>query len=306
MSFSHDSFFMNRTLPSLNALRAFVVAGRLGSFKAAADDLFVTASALSHQIRNLEEQLGVALFVRSKNGLTLTDAGKLIHSELADAFENIGLTLTKLDKQSDEEVLNISMLSTFAMRWFIPRLADFQKRHTKIEIRISTSVALVDFDREDMDCAIRSGNGKWPGLHAEYLFAESFTPVCNPETAALLKHPRDLATQTLLHARLRPDDWAVWLGAAGVGDLVPEHDNTFQTRNFAIQAAVDGIGVAIVDPSLVSGELEQGKLVMPFSQTLANESAYYFVYPEKSASLPRIQLFRSWLLQQISPQKRKP
>jgi len=296
---------VNRPLPSLNALRAFVVAGRLGSFKAAADELFVTASALSHQIRNLEEQLGVCLFVRSKNGLTLTDAGKLIHSDLADAFENIGLTLTKLEKQGDEEVLNISMLSTFAMRWFIPRLADFQKRHSKIEVRISTSVALVDFDREDMDCAIRSGNGKWPGLHAEYLFAESFTPVCNPETAALLKHPHDLATQTLLHARLRPDDWAVWLAAAGVGDLVTEHENTFQTRNFAIQAAVDGIGVAIVDPSLVSGELEEGKLVMPFSQTLANESAYYFVYPKESASLPRIQLFKSWLLQQTNPQKRK-
>jgi len=296
---------MNKPLPSLNALRAFVVAGRLGSFKAAADELFVTASALSHQIKNLEEQLSVPLFVRSRNGLTLTEAGKLIHVELADSFEKIGSTLAKLDKQSDEEVLNISMLSTFAMRWFIPRLADFQKRHPKIEIRISTSVALVDFDREDMDCAIRSGNGKWPGLHAVYLFAESFTPVCNPETAALLKHPRDLATQTLLHARLRPDDWTVWLGTAGVGDLEPEHENTFQTRNFAIQAAVDGIGVAIVDPSLVSGELKEGRLVMPFSQTLANESAYYFVYPERSASLPRIQLFKSWLLQQITPQKRK-
>ncbi len=295
--------FMNRPLPSLNALRAFVVAGRLGSFKAAADELFVTASALSHQIRNLEEQLGELLFVRSKNGLALTEAGKLIHAELADAFEKIGSTMARLEKQKDEEVLNISMLSTFAMRWFIPRLADFQKLHPKIEVRISTSVALVDFDREDMDCAIRSGSGKWLGLHADYLFAESFTPVCNPETAKLLKNPRDLASQTLLHARLRPDDWAVWLGAAGVGGLVPEHENTFQTRNFAIQAAVDGIGVAIVDPSLVSGELKQGKLVMPFSQTLANESAYYFVYPERSTLLPRLEAFRNWLLQQINPHK---
>jgi LysR family glycine cleavage system transcriptional activator len=290
---------MSKPLPSLNALRAFVVAGRLGSFKAAADELFVTASALSHQIKNLEEQLGVSLFVRSKQGLSLTEAGWLIHSELNNAFDDIGRTLARLDKHSDEEVLNISMLSTFAMRWFIPRLADFQKQHPKIEVRISTSVALVDFEREDMDCAIRSGQGKWPGLHAEYLFAESFTPVCNPEMAARLKHPSDLASQTLLHARLRPDDWAVWLGAAGVGDLVPAHENTFQTRNFAIQAAVDGIGVAIVDPSLVSGELERGKLVTPFSQTLANKSAYYFVYPERSASLPRIQAFRSWLLEQM-------
>jgi len=291
---------MSRPLPSLNALRAFVVAGRLGSFKAAADELFVTASALSHQIRNLEAQLGVQLFIRSKSGLALTPAGNLIHGELADAFEGIGRTLDKLEKRSDEEVLNISMLSTFAMRWFIPRLADFQKRNPDIEVRISTSVALVDFEREDMDCAIRSGRGQWPGLHADYLFAERFTPVCSPQLAKELTKPADLAAHTLLHARLRPDDWHVWLGAAGAGELTPAHENTFQTRNFAIQAAVDGLGIAIVDPSLVSGELASGKLVMPFSQTLANESAYYFVYPERSATLPRIQAFRRWLLAQIA------
>lgn len=291
---------MNKPLPSLNALRAFVVAGRLGSFKAAADELFVTASALSHQIRNLEESLDTQLFLRSKSGLTLTEAGERIHGELAEAFDAIATTLAKLEKQSDEEVLNISMLSTFAMRWFIPRLADFQKRHPKIEVRISTSVALVDFDREDMDCAIRSGSGRWQGLHADYLFAERFTPVCVPELAKKLKKPADLTNQTLLHAQLRPDDWHVWLGAVGEGDLAPAHENTFQTRNFAIQAAVDGLGIAIVDPSLVSKELESGKLVMPFPQTMANESAYYFVYPERSAVLPRLIAFRSWLLKKIA------
>jgi len=300
MNFSHGVSFMNRPLPSLNALRAFVVAGRLGSFKAAADELFVTASALSHQIKNLEEHLGVRLFVRNKGGLTLTDAGKRIHGELADAFDMIGETLALLDRKSDEEILNISMLSTFAMRWFIPRLTDFQKRHPDIEVRISTSVSLVDFERENMDCAIRSGSGKWPGLHAEYLFAETFTPVCTPALAQKLKTPEDLAGMTLLHARLRPDDWHVWLGTVGAGNLVPAHENTFQTRNFAIQAAVDGLGIAIVDPSLVSGELERGKLVMPFPQTMANENAYYFVYPERSANLPRLKAFRSWLLEQIS------
>lgn len=293
------NLFMNRPLPSLNALRAFVVAGRLGSFRAAADELFVTASALSHQIRNLEEQLGAQLFVRSKSGLTMTEAGSRIHGELAEAFDNIGRTLARLEKRGDEEVLNISMLSTFAMRWFIPRLSDFQKKHPDIEVRISTSVSLVDFAHEDMDCAIRSGRGQWQGLRAEYLFAESFTPVCSPQLAEQLKKPADLAGLTLLHARLRPDDWAVWLEAAGVGGLSPAHENTFQTRNFAIQAAVDSLGVAIVDPSLVSGEVESGKLVMPFAQTLANESAYYFVYPERSAELPRLQAFRSWLLLQV-------
>jgi len=293
-------FSMSRPLPSLNSLRAFVVAGRLGSFKAAADELFVTASALSHQIRNLEEQLGVQLFVRHKSGLTLTEAGTRIHGDLSEAFERIAETLALLDRKSDEEILNISMLSTFAMRWFIPRLADFQKRHPDIEVRISTSVSLVNFERENMDCAIRSGHGKWPGLHADYLFAESFTPVCAPELAKKLKHPKDLATMTLLHARLRPDDWHVWLGAVGGTDLTPAHENTFQTRNFAIQAAVDGLGVAIVDPSLVADEIRTGKLIMPFPQTLADESAYYLVYPERHASLKRIRIFRDWLLEQVN------
>lgn len=291
---------MNRPLPSLNALRAFVVAGRLGSFRAAADKLFVTASALSHQVKNLEEQLGVQLFVRNKNGLTLTEAGSRIHGELADAFDRIRETLALLDKKSDEEILSISMLSTFAMRWFIPRLADFQKQHPDIEVRISTSVALVDFERENMDCAIRSGCGDWPGLHADYLFAEAFTPVCRPELAESLNHPDNLRNQTLLHARLRPDDWQVWLNAVGAGAIEPRSEQVFETRNFAIQAAVDGLGVAIVDPSLVSGELASGKLVMPFPQTLANESAYYLVYPEGHASLARILIFRNWLLEQIS------
>jgi LysR family glycine cleavage system transcriptional activator len=291
--------------PSLNALRAFVAIGRHGNLKDAAAELFVTASALSHQIKNLEESLGCQLFHRSKTGLTLTHNGQLIHAGIADAFEQIQQTLAKLHEQGDKELLNISMLSTFAMRWFIPRLSDFQKHHPDIEVRISTSITQVDFEREDMDCAIRSGRGRWPGLHAEYLFAETFTPVCNPELAQSLKQPEDLAKQTLLHARLRPDDWHVWLGAVGANDIQAQHEQMFETRNFAIQAAVDGVGIAIVDPSLVAEEIKAGRLVMPFPQTLANESAYYLVYPIKNKNLAHIQKFQRWLLEQIHQKDRQ-
>jgi len=293
---------MNKPIPSLNALRAFVAIGKHGNLKDAADELFVTASALSHQIKNLEEVLGTRLFHRSRAGLTLTSAGQLIHTDISDAFTQIRETLAKLDEREERELLNISMLSTFAMRWFIPRLSDFQNRYPEIEVRISTSIAQVDFEREDMDCAIRSGLGHWPGLHAEYLFAETFTPVCNPELAASLKQPQDLANHTLLHARLRPDDWHVWLGAVGTTDIKPAHEQMFETRNFAIQAAVDGVGIAMVDPSLVTKEIKAGRLVMPFPQTLADKSAYYLVYPEKSASLTRIRQFQEWLLQQVDLQ----
>jgi len=292
---------MSKAIPSLNALRAFVAAGRHGNLKHAASELFVTASALSHQIRNLEQSLDVQLFNRSKTGLSLTQAGELIYSDLADAFEQINQTLSKLNQQGQEELLNVSMLSTFAMRWFIPRLSGFQKQHPEIEVRISTSISQVDFERENMDCAIRSGRGKWPGLRAEYLFRETFTPVCNPKLAQSLKSPNDLVYHTLLHARLRPDDWHVWLGAVGADQIQPEHEQMFETRNFAIQAAADGVGIAIVDPSLVAEEIRAGRLVVPFPQTLADESAYYLVYPEKNASLPRIQAFQRWLLAQIEP-----
>lgn len=296
---------MSRPLPSLNALRAFVAVAKHGNLKDAANELFVTASALSHQIKNLEDILATRLFHRSKAGLSLTEKGELIYTGVADGFDQIQKTLARLDEQKDKELLNISMLSTFAMRWFIPRLSDFQMKYPEIEVRISTSITRVNFEREDMDCAIRSGRGQWPGLHAEYLFAETFTPVCNPELVGSLKRPEDLARHTLLHARLRPDDWHVWLGAVGSSHIKPAHEQTFETRNFAIQAAVDGVGIAIIDPSLVAEEIKTGRLLIPFPQTLADKSAYYLVYPKKHVLLPRIQQFQAWLLQQVSSQKQK-
>jgi len=293
---------MSNLIPSLNALRAFVATAKHGNLKDAAGELFVTSSALSHQIRNLESRLEVQLFNRRKAGLSLTQAGELIYPDIAAAFEQIQQAIAKLSRKSQEELLNVSMLSTFAMRWFIPRLSDFQKQHPEIEVRISTSVSQVDFAREDMDCAIRSGHGHWPGLHAEYLFAETFTPVCSPELAKSLTSPEGLINHTLLHARLRPDDWHVWLGTVGAGEIQARQEQVFETRNFAIQAAVDGVGIAIVDPSLVAEEIRAGRLVVPFPQTLADESAYYLVYPESSILLPRIQAFQTWLLEQINSQ----
>jgi len=285
-------------LPSLNALRAFVVAGRRLNLAAAAKELFVTPSALSHQIRSLEETLGVSLFVRKRQGLELTDAGRQLLPGLAEAFDRIGDTLDQLRPPTESSTLTVSMLSTFAMRWFIPRLSHFQQLHPEIEVRISTSVELVDFAREDVDCAIRSGRGQWPGTRAERLFAEQLTPVCSPKLMhnSPIRSPVDLAGQTLLHAKLRPDDWRVWLHAVGAGSLKPAHEQTFETRNFAIQAAIDGVGVAIIDPSLVTDELQGGRLTQPFRQTLPGDNAYYLVTPSNRPESARLQAFRQWLL----------
>lgn len=285
-------------LPSLNALRAFVTAGRRLNLAVAARELFVTPSALSHQIRGLEESLGMALFIRKRQGLELTEAGQQLLPGLAEAFDRIGDTLARLQPAAESNTLTVSMLSTFAMRWFIPRLAHFQQLHPEIEVRISTSVELVDFAREDVDCAIRSGRGQWPGTVAVRLFAERLAPVCSPKLlqASPLATPADLAAHTLLHAKLRPDDWRIWLHAVGCSTLQPAHEQTFETRNFAIQAAIDGVGIAIIDPSLVADELQTGRLVQPFALTLPADSAYYLVTPANRPESPRLAAFRNWLL----------
>jgi len=291
---------MNKPMPSLNALRAFVAVAKHGSLKDAATELFVTPSALSHQIKNMEDLLDIQLFLRNKAGLTLSPSGNLIYADLADAFKQINQTMAKLNHHNHGELLNVSMLSTFAMRWFIPRLSSFQQLYPNIEVRIATSVAQVDFEREDMDCAIRSGHGQWQGLHAEYLFSETFTPVCAPKLTQALQAPNGLLDYPLLHALLRPDDWHVWLAAAGVTEQPLQHGQTFETRNFAIQAAVDGVGIALIDPSLVTEEVKAGRLVLPFSKTLTDKNAYYLVYPEAYKVLPRIQAFQAWLLAQVA------
>jgi len=281
-------------LPSLNALRAFTVAASHLNLRAAADVLFVTPSALSHQIRSLEQQLGVKLFDRGRRGLSLTEVGRALQPQLAAGFAQIGEAVRQLKPARRPGVVTVSMLSTFAMRWFIPRLCRFQQQHPDIEVRISTSLEPVDFGREDFDCAIRSGHGDWPGLHVEKLFSERLAPVCSPTLQ--LGSPQDLSDQTLLHARLRPDDWRIWLHSAGAGGLRPTHEQTFETRNFAIQAAIDGLGVAVVDPALVRDELASSRLVQPFSQILPTTNAYHLVWPEERPLSAALQSFREWLL----------
>ncbi|PIV29601.1 MAG: transcriptional regulator, partial [Zetaproteobacteria bacterium CG02_land_8_20_14_3_00_50_9] len=166
--------------PSLKALRAFEVAGRLLNQRKAADVLCVTPSALSHQIRALEEYLGLALFIRLPKGLKLTAAGSKLLPQLTLAFDGIDQAIDSLQQDQRNKILTVSMLSTFAMRWFIPRLYRFRLLHPDIEVRISTSIELVDFNKEDIDCAIRSGQGTWRGTQSLRLLDEQFAPVCSP------------------------------------------------------------------------------------------------------------------------------
>ena len=287
------------SLPSLNALRAFAAVGRHLNLVEAAAELHVTPSALSHQIRTLEERLGTRLFVRGARGLALSEAGRTILPGVLDGFAMLAQSLRLLEPAADDNTLHVSMLSTFAMRWFIPRLVRFQQAHPEIEVRIATSVELVDFERGDFDCAIRFGDGKWEGLHADLLFPEKLVPVCSPSLPTKdnpLGTPADLKHHTLLHAQLRSDDWRMWLHAAGIDDADAEQGPVFETRNFAIQAAIDGLGVAVVDPHLVAEELKSGRLIQPFAELPISRGAYYLVYPDRIVGADRFIAFRVWLL----------
>jgi len=290
-------------IPSLNALRAFAVAGVHLNLRAAAAELFVTPSALSHQIRNLEEQLGIKLFIRSRQGLTLTATGKVLHPQVSAAFNQLREAIHSIKPQHHSGTITVSMLSTFAMRWFIPRLYRFQQKYPDIKVRISTSIELVDFKQEDVDCAIRSGQGSWPDTHALRLLDEQFTPVCSPSLPtgdAPLNQPSDLAGHTLLHSKMRPDDWQAWLSAEGLADLKPRQDQEFETRNFAIAAAIRGLGVAIIDPLLVQEELKDRRLIQPFTHTLPTTSAYYLVWPATREESKELTALRAWLIKEVT------
>ena len=296
----------SRRLLPLNALKAFEAAGRHLNFTAAAEELSVTLSAISHQIRQLEELLGVPLFHRTRKGLVLSTEGQLILPDVQEGFDHLASALSKLEARRGEGILTVSMLSTFAMRWFIPRLPRFQEQYPDIEVRITTSIKPADLEREGIDCAIRHGDGHWPGVSATRLFSESLVPVAHPKFAKgreAIRKPADLKGHKLLHSQNRREDWRVWLNAAGIRDkqIDPNSGPVFETRSYAIQAAVQGMGIAVMDPELAAEEIAAGRLVKLFDGTaLPLTNAYWFVCLEHMADAPRIKAMRDWLVSDVA------
>lgn len=294
----------SRRLLPLNALKAFEAAGRHLNFTAAAEELSVTLSAISHQIRQLEELLGVPLFHRTKKGLVLSTEGQLILPDVQEGFDHLASALSKLEARRGEGILTVSMLSTFAMRWFIPRLPRFEAQYPDIEVRITTSLRPADLEREGIDCAIRHGDGEWPGLTATRLFSESLVPVAHPKFAkdkSSLRKPSDLKGQKLLHSQNRRDDWRIWLNAVGEKGIDYNAGPVFETRSYAIQAAVQGMGIAVMDPELVAEEIAGGRLVTLFDGTpLPLTNGYWFVCLKHMADAPRIKAMRDWLMQDVA------
>jgi len=293
---------MSRTLPPLNALRAFEAAARHLSFTKAAGELSVTQAAISHQVKALEEYLGIRLFRRLNRALLLTEEGQAYMPAVRESFDRISQATAALKRRDVSGALTVTSMPSFAAKWLVPRLARFRENHPDIDVRLTTSPHLVDFGREDVDIGIRYGTGNYPGLEVQRLMEDAVFPVCSPgllSGRAPLREPADLARHTLLH-----DDymisWATWLTAAGLQDIDPKVGPYFDQSDLMIQAAIAGQGVALGRSSLVEDDLLAGRLVRPFELALTPPHAYFLVCLPGMLARPKVAAFHKWLTAEMS------
>lgn len=288
-------------LPPLAAIRVFEAAARHLSFTGAAAELGMTQAAVSYQIKVLEERVGTPLFLRQPRRVALTEAGQKLAPAITQAFALIGEAYASVRGDADG-VLTVSTLLTFASNWLAQHLGLFQLAHPALAVRVDTSNRIVDFAREDIDIAIRSGGGKWPGMETHMLFRADFTPVLSPKLASSIggvKEPADLLKLPILD----PGDvwWRQWFEAAGVdaGDLATRPGTSMGAQAYEANAAIAGQGVAIVTRALFKVELGDGRLVQPFDHVGDDGHAYWLVYPTGRRNVPKIRLFREWILAEV-------
>ncbi|MGF1595220.1 MAG: transcriptional regulator GcvA [Kiloniellaceae bacterium] len=294
---------MARKLPPLNALRAFEAAARHLSFTKAAEELHVTQAAISHQVKSLEQHLGLALFRRLNRRLVLTEPGQLYLPVLREAFDAIATGTGRLGQDGDDGPLHVSVLPSFAAKWLLPRMSRFRDRHPDIDVMVSANNKLIDFADGTFEMAIRYGEGRYPGLRTDPLLGDEVFPVCSPKLLGgpnPLRAPADLKHHTLLHDEIsRQDespDWRSWLQAAGVTDVDWRRGPGFSDSSMVIEAAAAGQGVALGHRWLAAADLESGRVVMPFGPVIPSKFAYYLVSPAALAERRRVRLFRAWLL----------
>lgn len=298
---------MRRSLPALNALRSFESAARHQSFTRAAEELFVTQGAVSHQVKALEAELGLKLFNRERQRLVITAAGRDYLAVVQDAFDRIALGTDQLLQRQRSGVITISVSPDFAAKWLVNRLGRFALAYPDIELKLSATMHHVDFAREEVDLAIRHGTGQWPGLDAVNLGQEELFPVCSPGLIGSrngIREPDDVLQFPLLHLNDRRD-WSRWLAAAcGTGEGLL-HGPIFNHASLLIDAAIDGQGVALIRTALAATDLIQGRLVRPFRAALPLKNTYWIVCPKATRSLPKIMATREWLLAEAADDYRR-
>jgi LysR family glycine cleavage system transcriptional activator len=296
-----------RRLPPLNALRAFEAAARHESFTRAAEELCVTQGAVSHQVKALEAELGIKLFNRERQRLVITDAGRDYLTVLRDAFDRISVGTERLLQRQSTGVLTLSTSPDFAAKWLVNRLGRFAEEHAGIDLRVSATLQHVDFAREDVDLAVRHGDGNWPGHDVVRLSPERLFAVCSPKLLTgrnRLTKPSDVLKFPLLYLDDR-NVWKRWLEAAGVVDAVLPHGPVLNRASMVIDAAIDGQGIALARTTLAATDLINRRLVRPFTEDLPLTKAYWIICPKATASVPKIVTFRGWLLAEAASDTRQ-
>ena len=293
-----------RRLPPLNAVRAFEAAARRGNFNQAAAELNVTPSAISHQVRSLEQYFGTRLFHRQGRRVELSASARDFLRSVTQALDQLSAASQRMMQRPEGNLLNIAVAPTFANGWLVPRMSVFQVDHPELEIRMSTAMRMTDFAHTDIDLAISYSAGEFPDdVSAVWLMAEHCVPVCSPhyvrQVGPLLK-PSDIERCTLLHALPRMGQWRNWMKVAGVDGVDAERGPKFQTTPLALEAAESGLGIAIANREFVDERVRHGRLLIPLSVEVPSESGYYLVYPKDREREPKIEGFRTWLLQQLA------
>ncbi len=288
-----DPRFFNAGSVSLNALRAFESAARHLSFTIAARELTVTQAAVSHQVKALEQRLGVTLFRRTSRGLVVTDEGLSLLPTLNDTFGRLNALISEFDGGRRREVLTVGVVGTFAIGWLLPRLATFEALHPFVRLRLLTNNNRVDIAGEGLDYAIRFGDGAWHGTAVDLIMAAPMTPLCAPHVARGLHVPADLRGVPLLRS-YRLQDWLAWCAAVGLDDL-PIRGPVFDSSTLMAQAAMLGYGVALVPPAMFERELAGGSLVRPFSIEI-DSGSYWLSRLNTRHSTNAMTVFREWIL----------
>lgn len=300
---------MTARLPPLNALKAFESAGRHLSFSRAAEDLHVTPAAVGHQIKQLEDFLGVTLFIRLNRAVQLTESGQALLPAAVDGFDRLRAGVDAVNRLNQARPLTVSVVPSFGSKWLLQRLDTFRAEHPEIEVRIDATTRVVDLATEGIDVAIRYGDGNYPGTRVDCLLDDEVFPVCSPELLQgkhPLKQPEDLRHHVLLRSEWNPKyaswpDWPMWLKAAGLEDLKVSYGPEFSghVEAMLIDSALKGRGVALTSRVLVADDLAAGRLVRPFAINYPLHFCYYLVTLEDLAESPKVRAFREWILREV-------
>jgi len=287
-------------LPPLRSFRVLEAAARHQNYTRAADELHLTHSAVSHQIHALEETLGVRLFERAGRQMRATESGRQLAQDVRATLDALAAAVERVRGADSVNSITVSVLPSFAAAWLVARLGGFLERHPQVELRLESTTALADFRNDGVDVAIRYGSGNYEDLESVQLFDDEVFPTMSPKLrrSARIRAPADLARVPLLRIRNQP--WAPWFAAAGMNLAEPRRGPVFNDSELALQAAIQGQGVVLARGSLAAAKLRAGVLVAPFKQRIASPQTCYLVYPPQHARKPSVQLFRDWLLEELS------